>query len=108
MVRPDQAGQAAKALRRWVVFRFTQAEGYGAMSTYQIRIDVEVYDLSELRAYALKRCHEAGMNVTEFETGEHDDPEANVTYWLGWAFDSGSPVNAGFRIDDSETIFCDA
>jgi hypothetical protein len=80
------------------------------MSNYQIRIDVSVYDLAQLRAYALKRalndCN--GMTEAEFTNGDHDDPEDNVSYWLGWCFDAGTPPNCGFEIQESETIFEEA
>lgn len=68
---------------------------------YRIWVAVIVHDLTQLREYAAKRAADAGMSENEFVTGEHDEPEANVRYWLGWAFDSGTPENCGFNIEDS-------
>lgn len=76
-----------------------------ARQAYQIQINVTVHDLDLLKAYALGRALASGLSEAEFNEGEHDAPEDNITYWLGWAFDSGTPPNCGFDIEDSGCVF---
>ncbi|WLA80310.1 hypothetical protein [Bradyrhizobium elkanii] len=67
----------------------------------QVQIDVTVYDMAELKAYALKRAIGAGMTEAEFNEGEHDEATDNLSYWLGWCFDAGTPEHCGFQIESS-------
>lgn len=72
------------------------------MTTHaQIQVDVTIQDLPELKAYALKRAIECGMTEAEFNEGECDDPSDNISYWLGWCFDAGTPEHCGFQIESS-------
>jgi hypothetical protein len=72
------------------------------MSTHVIEVEVQVQDHAELRAYALRRAIEGGIDEQEFETGETGETSAeNVDYWLCWAFDAGTPEQCGFQINHS-------
>lgn len=72
-------------------------------SQHRVWIDVDVCDIAALKAYAEKRAIDGGMSVEEFTTGEHEgeDLGLNISYWLMWAFDAGTPLDAGFEIIDS-------
>ena len=72
---------------------------------YEIQVNVEVTDIAELREYAMERAHFAGMSLKEFLSGESPDPNENIEYWLGWAFDAGTPEGCGFEIQDSRTVY---
>lgn len=67
----------------------------------QVQIDVTVDDLDLLRAYALKRAIEAGMTEAEFDAEAPDEPRDNLSFWLGWCFDAGTPEGCGFQIESS-------
>lgn len=67
----------------------------------QVQIDVTIHDLTELKNHALARAMDAGMSAAEFNGGEHDEPADNISYWLGWAFDAGTPDGCGFQIEGS-------
>lgn len=68
---------------------------------YQVQVSVEVTDVAELRDYAMKRACDAGMSKKEFLSGEACELADNIEYYLGWAFDAGTPEEAGFRIEQS-------
>lgn len=70
---------------------------------YQAWIEVEVTNTAELRAYAMQRAIDRGISESEFTTVEHegDDFDLNISYWLGWCFDAGTPTACGFEIQDS-------
>ena len=74
-------------------------------SSYRAWVAVTVYDLAQLREYAWQRAKAIGMSEDEFDQGSHDDPESNATYWLGWAFDAGTPEHCGFQIEGSGCDF---
>lgn len=68
---------------------------------YRVYVDVELVDYKELRSYALSRALAAGMTEAEFSEGEHGEEDDNASYWLGWAFDAGTPERCGFSITES-------
>jgi hypothetical protein len=69
---------------------------------FRVHIDVTIHDLEQLRDYALQRALiDTQMSAAEFETGESEDTESNIAYWLGWAFDAGTPEGCGFQIENS-------
>jgi hypothetical protein len=72
--------------------------------SFRVNIDVTVYDMAQLRDYAMQRALvDARMPAAEFETGESEDAESNISYWLGWAFDAGTPEGCGFQMHEAET-----
>lgn len=73
----------------------------GESLCYRVYVEVRIHDLTLLRAAALARAIAAGMGAEEFANGEHDEPADNASYWLGWFFDSGTPENCGFEIENS-------
>jgi len=75
---------------------------------YQIQVDVNVTDPAELRDYALERAHFAGISLKEFRSGETTVESENIEYWLGWAFDAGTPEGCGFEIEESRTLAAEA
>lgn len=84
---------------------------------YRIEVEVTLIDPRELREYALKRALESGnVTLADFANGEvyaSDGAYAlqeNIKYWLGWAFDAGTPLRCGFQIEESrvEKTFADA
>lgn len=70
---------------------------------YRVYVDVIVNDTEELRKFALSRAMASGVTAESFAEGDHEgnDADLNVRYWLGWAFDAGTPDNCGFQIENS-------
>jgi hypothetical protein len=75
---------------------------------YQIQVDVNVTDPNELRDYAMKRAHDAGISKKEFLQGECNEAGCNIEYWIGWAFDAGTPEGCGFEIENSQSFMVEA
>lgn len=67
----------------------------------QVQVDVTIHDLDLLRDYALRRALASGVSRGEFFQGQHEEKSDNIAYWIGWAFDAGTPENCGFEIQSS-------
>lgn len=77
---------------------------------YCVMVDVEVQDDAALREYALKRASQAGMSFEDFGQLEGNEEDRRAFY-LGWAFDNGTPDGCGFEIQQSNVEgsgLCDA
>lgn len=76
--------------------------------TATIEITVNTDDRPTLRAYAMSRAiSHCGMSETEFVHYENEAyaDNAEIEFWLGWAFDAGTPDDGGFQIESSQVEY---
>lgn len=70
---------------------------------FRVIVEVEVKDRQQLAAFAKKRALEGGMTAQEFDVYQdvayQNDDE--IGFWLGWAFDNGTPPDSGFAIEQT-------